>query len=94
MKERHRLFTPVPTRFLWIYNQYFKKIHEELKNELDEEIEFLDKFEYSVLMEKIESEHHQKYCLILDDSLQSPVELDLIYTRLEFSKIREVSIKP
>ena len=80
LQQRQRLFNPVPTKWYWCYQKYFKNTHEILKKNIPE-IEFYDNFDYEYMISKIEKDSEQRHCLILDDSLQSPGELDLIFTR-------------
>ena len=80
LKERERLFNPVPTRYYWCYQRYFKEAHEVLKKDVPN-IEFFDNFDYEYMISRIEDEPEENHCLILDDSLQSPESLDLIFTR-------------
>ena len=80
LKERQRLFNPVPTKILWFYQRYFRDVHEILKNEIPE-IQFFDSFDYEYTITKIEESPEERHLLILDDCLQSPVELELIFTR-------------
>ena len=87
LKERQRLFNPVPTKILWFYQRYFRDVHEILKNEIPE-IQFFDSFDYEYTITKIEESPEERHLLILDDCLQSPVELELIFTRYVRSFVR------
>ena len=80
LKERERLLSPTPTRYHWCYQRYFKNTHELLRKEVTE-IQFYDKFDYEYFINKVEQDPEERHCLILDDSLESPEELDLIFTR-------------
>ena len=80
LKERQRVFSPVPTRFHWCYQRYFKNTHELLQKEIPE-IQFHDNFDYEYFISKVEEDPEERHLLILDDSLQSPEQLDLIFTR-------------
>ena len=89
LKERQRLFNPVPTKILWFYQRYFRDVHEILKNEIPE-IQFFDSFDYEYTITKIEESPEERHLLILDDCLQSPVELELIFTRYVRSFVRSL----
>ena len=79
LRERDRLFSPVPTKFYWCYQRFYKDFHENLKNDIPQ-IEFFDHFDYEYMISKFENDPEERHCLILDDSLQTSNELELIFT--------------
>ena len=81
LQNAEAIFSPSPSKILWIYSRYFTDSHQKLKDS-GLNIVFYDTLDYESLIALIEKESKQYHFLvILDDALELSKYIGSIFTR-------------